>query len=163
MPFSVSPFFTNWLKKPIAPHFVTFHWPTTPYNASMKFFSAEVVHDWPGLFMSHLVLKKITFRFQPQDGGPLKSANFSRFGYLFGAFIGTCQTNFWSPTKWYRSETCTHTHEAYSSTTWLFRWQKSIICLPTRGGGPDKGPSHGHLGIINPKINSIKQPSRQVF
>ena len=58
---------------------------------------------------------------------------------------------------------CTHTHEAYSSTTWLFRWQKSIICLPTRGGGPEKGPAYGHLGTINPKISSINQPSRQAF
>ena len=57
MSFSVSPFFTDWLKTPIAPHFVTFHWPTTPYNASIKILSAEVVYDWPDLFMSHLVQK----------------------------------------------------------------------------------------------------------
>ena len=58
MPFSVSPFFINWLKIPIAPHFVTLHWPTTPYNASMRILAAEVVHDLPGLFLSHLVIKK---------------------------------------------------------------------------------------------------------
>ena len=57
MPFSVSPFFTDWLKTSIAPHFVTFHWPTTPYNASMIILATEVVHDWPGLFLSHLVIK----------------------------------------------------------------------------------------------------------
>ena len=120
MPFSVSPFFTDWLKPPIAPHFVTLHWPTTPYNASMRILAAEVVHDWPGLFLSHLV-KIFTFWFQPRDGGPLKSSNFARFGYLFGAFIGTCQTYFWSPTKWYRLETL-HTSWYRSETLHTSSW-----------------------------------------
>ena len=33
----------------------------------------------------------------------------------------------------------------------------------SRGGGPEKGPAHGDLVTINPKISSIKQPSRQAF
>jgi len=33
----------------------------------------------------------------------------------------------------------------------------------SRGGGPEKGLAHGNLVTINPKISSIKQPSRQAF
>ena len=31
------------------------------------------------------------------------------------------------------------------------------------GGGPEKVTAHGHLGTVNPKISSIKQPSRDTF
>ena len=72
MPFSVSPFFTNWLKSPMAPNFVTFHWPTTPYNASMRTLAAEVVHDWPGLFLSQLVINFLHFKANPRMEGRWK-------------------------------------------------------------------------------------------
>ena len=157
------PFFTNWLKIPIAPNFVTFHWSTTPYNASMRILAAEVVHDWPGLFLSHLVIKLLHF-----DSNPRME---SRWKVPFLSVVATCLVASLVHVKPIfedqQSDTgqrlCIHTHEAYSSTTWLFKWQKSIICLPTGGGGPEKGPAHGHLGTINPKISSIKQPSRQAF
>ena len=156
------PFFTDWLKKPITPHFDTFHWPTTPYNASMKILSDEVVHDWPGLFMSDLVKKNLhfdsTLRMEGHWKGPILPVLATR---LVPSSVHV-KPIFEAQQSDTGQRLCTHSHEVYSSTTWLFWWQKSIIFLPTRGGGPEKGPTHGHLGTIDPKISN-KQPSRQAF
>ena len=162
MPFSVSPFFTDWLKSPIAPNF-TFHWPTTPYNASMRILAAGVVHDWPGLFLSQLAIKFLHFKANPRMEGRWKVPIFPVLATCLVPSSVHVKPIFEDQQSDTDLRLCTYTHEAYSSTVWLFRWQKSIICLPPRGGGPEKGPAHGHLGTINPKISSIKPPSRQAF
>ena len=163
MPFSVSPFFTDWLKSPMAPNFVTFHWPTTPYNANMRILTAEVVHDWPGFFLSHLVIKFLHFESNPGMEGRWKVPILPVLVTCLVLLLIHAKPIFEAQQSDTGQRLCIHTHEVYSSTTWLFWWQKSIICLPPRGGGPEKGPAHGHLGTINPKISFIKQPSRQAF
>ena len=163
MPFSVSPFFTDWLKTQITPHFVTFYWPTTPYIASMRILAAEVVHDWPGLFMSHLVIKSLYFDPNPRTEGRWKVPILPVLATCLVPSSVHVKPIFEAQQSDTGQRLCTHTHKAYYGRTWLFSWKKSIIFLPTRGGGPEKGPAHGHLGTINPKISSIKQPSRQAF
>ena len=87
----------------------------------------------------------------------------SIFCYLFGDFNGTFQINFWSPTKWYRQEAW-HAHSwSLLQRNLKFLWQKLTIGLLTRGGGPEKGPTHCGLGAINPKISSITQHTCNTF
>ena len=120
MPFSVNPFSTDWLKTLIVPHLVTLHWPTTPYNARMRILAAEVVHDWPGLFLSHLVIKfYITI---PTPGcRAIETFQFCPF-WLLTWCLHRYMSNqhFESQQSDTGQRLCTHTHEAYSSTTWLF-------------------------------------------
>ena len=163
MPFSVRPFFTGWLKSQIAPNFVTFHWPATPYNANMSILAAEVVHDWPGLFLSHLVINFLHFESNPGMEGHWKVPMLPVLDTCLVPSSVHVKPIFEAQQSDTGQRLCTSTHEAYSITTWLFKWQKSMIFLPTGGGGPEKGPAHGHLGTINTKISSIKQPSRQAF
>ena len=157
------PFFHLLTKNPDIPPCCYLSLAHHPIQCQHEFFSAEVVHDWPGLFMSHLVINFYILIPTPWWRVVEKCQ--------FCPFLDTCLVPSLVHVKpifeAQQSDTgqrlCTHTHEAYSSTTWLFWWQKSIIFLPTRGGGPEKGPAHGHLGTINPKIRSNKQPSRQAF
>ena len=159
------PFFHRLTKSPIAPNFVTFHWPTTPYNASMRILAADLVHAWPGLFLSQLVIKFLHSKANPGMEGRWKVPILSVLATCLvpsSVHVKPIFEDQQSDTGM-RLCTHTHTHEAYPSTTWFIWWQKSIMCLPPRCGGPEKGPALGHLGTINPKISSIKQPSRQAF
>ena len=120
MPFSVSPFFTDWLKTLIAPHFVTLHWPTTPYNASMRVLDAEVVHDWTGLFLSHLVVNFLHFDSNPGMEGRWKVPILPVLATCLVPSSVHVKPIFEAQQSDTGQRLFTHTHEAYYSTTWLF-------------------------------------------
>ena len=119
MPFSVSSFFTDWLKSQIAPNFVTFHWPTTPYNANMRILAAEVVHDWPGFFLSHLVIKFLHFESNPRMEGRWKVPILPVLDTCLVPSSVLVKPIFEAQQSDTGQRLCTSTHEAYSSTTWL--------------------------------------------
>ena len=93
------PFFHRLTKKPNSPQFCYLSLAHHPIQCQHENFGC-----WGCPWLTRLIseptsYKIFTFQIQPRDGGPLKSAHFAHFGYLFGAFIRTCQTKFWRPTK----------------------------------------------------------------
>ena len=67
------PFFHQLTKNPDSPPFC---YPSLahhlPYNASMRILAAEAVHDWTGLFLSHLIINFLLFESNPGIKGHWK-------------------------------------------------------------------------------------------